>query len=90
MAYLIEWETEASTNFDLLDNSVKININKYLKKLVSIENPKVFGKQLTGDLTGYWSYRVGNYRIIVDIQDDKLIILIIAIDHRRKVYKKNR
>ena len=86
MAYQIEIDPKASRDFDKLDNSVKINLKKYLQKIVNVDNPKAYGKQLTGDLAGYWSYRVVNYRIIADVQDDKLVILIVGIGHRSVIY----
>ena len=86
MEYTIEWNRKAKKDLKSLDNSIRQQIMRFINKLERAEDPKVFGKQLTGDLTGYWSYRVGDYRIVADIQDDKLIILIVAVDHRRKVY----
>ena len=86
MAYQIEIDPKASKDFDKLDNSIKVKVKRYLEKITSVENPKVFGKQLTGNLSGYWSYRVENYRVIADIQDDKLVILIVAIGHRSVIY----
>lgn len=43
---------------------------------------------MTADLKGYWSYRVGDYRIIAEIQDEKILILIAEVGHRREIYKK--
>ena len=88
MAYQIKFTKKAEIEFESLDNSIKLNIEKRLKKLISVENPRVFGESLRGDLAGYWKYRVDDYRIIAEIYDDKLIIMVVAIDHRRKVYKK--
>ena len=79
MAYKVEIDKKAEKDFDSLDNSIRIKIDNYLKKLANAENPKVYGKQLTGNLAGYWSYRVVNYRIIADIQDDKLVVYVISI-----------
>jgi mRNA interferase RelE/StbE len=45
------------------------------------------GKPLTGSLKGYWRYRVGDYRIICELRDEELLILVIEIAHRREVYK---
>lgn len=49
-------------------------------------DPRQFGKPLTEDFSGYWSFRIGNYRAICDIRDEEFIILVIEIDHRRQVY----
>jgi mRNA interferase RelE/StbE len=50
-------------------------------------NPRLSGKALQGDLKGLWRYRVGNYRLIAQIKDNELIILVIEIGHRKEVYK---
>lgn len=58
-------------------------------RLDGIENPRAFGKALTGTKHGFWRYRAGNYRIICDIQDELLVILAISIGHRKHVYSKD-
>ena len=63
-------------------------LNWIEKNLEGCSNPRLFGKPLSGDRKGQWRYRVGDYRIITLIQDNKLIILVIAIGHRRDIYKK--
>src|SRR5260364_418470 len=52
-------------------------------------NPRSIGKVLTGPLIGFWCYRVGNYRIICDIQNDTLCVLVVEIGHRREVYRRS-
>lgn len=66
-------------NFKKLDNSVKILILKYLKKLENSENPKVYGKELSGNFAGLYRFRVSSYRIITKIEDNKLIIYALAV-----------
>lgn len=58
----------------------------YLELRVAL-NPYNYGKSLSGNLSNYWRYRVGNYRIICKIKDEELIILIIEINHRSTIYK---
>ena len=58
------------------------------KDLENINNPGNFGKSLKGGLKDYWRYRIGNYRIIADINDDEVKILIIEIGRRKDIYKK--
>ena len=79
MVYKIEWRANALKEFEKLDNSVRIRISKFIDKLKKRDDPKTLGEQLEENLSGYWKYRVGNYRLIADIQDDKLIIHIITI-----------
>ena len=53
---------------------------------LNTENPRIKGKVLTGDLKGLWRYRVGDYRILAEIQGDKIVILILDIGYRSKIY----
>jgi mRNA interferase RelE/StbE len=57
------------------------------KHLEGCSDPRQHGKSLTANHQGEWSYRVGDYRLLADIQDDKILILILTIGHRRDVYK---
>ena len=50
-------------------------------------DPRIHGKGLTSNLSGKWRYRIGDYRVICDIEDDKLIVLALRVAHRREVYK---
>jgi mRNA interferase RelE/StbE len=50
-------------------------------------NPRRFGKALSGPLAKLWRYRVGDYRVIARIEDDRLVVLVVAIGHRREVYR---
>ncbi len=62
--------------------------NWIAKNLVETVDPRLHGKALTGDLQGIWRYRIGDYRLFAEIQDDKLIIFLIDVGHRREVYKR--
>lgn len=56
------------------------------KHLVDCENPRQHGKGLTANRSGQWRYRIGDYRLICQIEDDKLIILALSVGHRREIY----
>ncbi|EFS21358.1 addiction module toxin, RelE/StbE family [Fusobacterium gonidiaformans 3-1-5R] len=75
-------------HFKKLDNSVKILILKYLKKLENSENPKAYGKELSGNFAGLYRFRVNSYRIISKIEDDKLIIYALAVGKRSTIYSR--
>ncbi len=62
-------------------------VNWIEKNLEGCENPRVHGKPLSANRVGQWRYRVGDYRIIAKIEDGRLIILVIAVGHRRDIYK---
>ena len=87
MAYQIRFSESGRTSFNRLDNSIKLRIQKYLKEVTDLENPRARGEPLTSNLSEHWRYRIGDYRIIVEIKDDELIIFIVNIAHRSKVYK---
>ncbi|WP_242325310.1 type II toxin-antitoxin system RelE family toxin [Faecalibaculum rodentium] len=53
---------------------------------MELDNPRSIGKPLKGDKKGYWRYRVGNYRIIAKILDDRLEVLTVTVGHRKEIY----
>lgn len=83
----VKFEAEAEKEFLALAKSAQIQILKYLKKIESLENPRDFGKALSENLKNYWRYRVGDYKLICKIQENELIIVVVDINHRSKVYK---
>jgi len=62
-------------------------INWIKKNLENCTNPRLFGKQLQYEFKDRWRYRVGDYRILVQILDSKLIILVVDVNHRKSIYK---
>ncbi len=86
MAYRIEFEAQAFEDFSRLDGAVKKRIQKYIDKIAEREDPRTLGEPLQDNLSNYWKYRVGDYRLVAEIQDEKFIVLMLVIDHRRKVY----
>lgn len=70
-----------------LDSSISKRILDYLEQLELIDNPRSRGKALTSNLAGLWRYRVGDYRILCRIHEDKLVITVIEIAHRSTIYR---
>lgn len=68
-------------------NDAKIIMAWISKNLVNCQDPYVQGKALQGNLQGRWRYRVGNYRLIANIDTENVIILLLVIGHRREIYK---
>ena len=87
MPYNIVWTTKAAQEYDKLDNSVRMQIDKYLEKIRISPDPSSMGKALSSDLAGLWRYRVGDYRIVVRIDNTELIVLIVSVKHRSIVYR---
>ncbi|MAQ71063.1 MAG: type II toxin-antitoxin system mRNA interferase toxin, RelE/StbE family [Alphaproteobacteria bacterium] len=88
MVWTIEIANKAEKELSKLDKNVQKQIIHYLEtKILTAEHPRVFGKSLTHELSGYWRYRVGDYRIMCHINDEKVTIMVVRIGHRSKVYK---
>ncbi|WP_273477601.1 type II toxin-antitoxin system RelE family toxin [Faecalicoccus acidiformans] len=87
--YHIEFSKKALKDLKKMDGYTgTMLVNWINKNLENCENPFFTGKALKGNLINFWRYRVGDYRIIANIEDEKLIILLVKIGHRRDVYKK--
>ena len=88
MAWQIELSETASKQLAKLDKTEAKRITTFLRqKLAEIDNPRQVGKALTGPLSGLWRYRVGDYRLICEIQDGVLRILVLKIGNRKQVYR---
>ena len=87
MHWRIEITDRAQKSIDKLDKPVSERINAFLERLLERENPRLLGGSLSGTLAGRWKYRVGDYRLICEIQDEVLIVLVLEVGHRSKVYK---
>lgn len=88
MNYKVEYSKTAQKQIKKLDNYTQVMLMNWItKNLVNCKDPKIHGKALKGNLKGQWRYRVGDYRILCDIEDNKIIILVINVGHRREIYK---
>ncbi len=89
MAWRFEFTPAAQRELAKLDQKNATRIVKYLNDtLSSCSDPRQRGKGLTENFSGLWRYRVGDYRVICEIKDDYLVVLVVRINHRSMVYKK--
>lgn len=89
MKYKIIFDKNADKQLKKIDTTQqRIIVNWIAKNLENTHDPRIFGKSLKGNLMDYWRYRVGDYRIIAEINNDEVRILIIEIGHRKDIYKK--
>ena len=87
MSYRVEYTDKALKSLKKLDKSVLVVIKAWIdKNLVGTADPRIHGKGLTANRSGQWRYRVGDYRILAEIEDEKLVILVIEVGHRSRVY----
>jgi mRNA interferase RelE/StbE len=89
MAWRIEYAAAAEKDISRLDNQVAQRIIKFMgQRIANLADPRSIGDALTGSTLGnYWKYRVGDYRIIADIQDKKICIQVVRIGNRREIYR---
>ena len=88
MMYHVETTPRFDKEFKKLDRYTQRMIKAWIeKKLVNCEDPRSSGKGLTANRNGQWRYRIGDYRMICTIQDDKLVILALSVGHRREIYQ---
>ncbi len=84
----VEFDRRAEKELSKLPPNIRRKIYAFLNERIQTnEDPRRFGKALTANLTGLWRYRVEDYRIVCQIQDNRLIVLALKIAHRREVYK---
>lgn len=88
MKYPINTTARFDKEFKKLDRYTQLMIKSWItKNIADTDNPRIHGKALVGNKSGYWRYRIGDYRLICEIIDNELIILALSIGHRREVYK---
>jgi mRNA interferase RelE/StbE len=89
LAWQIEFDPEALQDLRKIDKPIQIRLVGFLRTRVSsLTNPRDIGEALSGQRLGnYWKYRVGDWRIICDIQDQKILVRVLRIGHRHEVYR---
>lgn len=89
MAWKTELSVAAEREIDKLDGQIARRILKFLyERVARLDNPRSLGEALAGSELGHlWRYRVGGYRIICDIQDEKVVVLVVHVGHRREIYR---
>lgn len=87
MSYSIETTERFDREFKKLDRYTQRMLKAWIdKNLVGCENPRQHGKALVANRSGQWRYRIGDYRLICAIEDERLVILALSVGHRREVY----
>ena len=88
MAWTIEYDPGALKDLKKLDRTMQRAILDYMDRRIGEANdPRDFGKPLRASKFGLWRYRVPDYRIICELQEKRLVVLVVAVGHRRRVYE---
>ena len=86
MAWSVEFRATAKWQLAKLDRQRQAAILDYIEdRIAPLDNPRNRGKPLIGDRKGLWRYRVGDYRILCELRDKELVVLVVVIAHRRQV-----
>ncbi len=89
MAWKIEFSVAADRKLSKLDAQHSNRILKFLhERLARVEDPRRIGKALQGSRLGeFWKYRVGDYRLVCKIEDNRLVVLVLQVGHRKEIYR---
>jgi len=87
LAWRIEITDTAKKQLTKLDHQAQVSILRYLRERIATdEDPRRYGAPLRRELANRWKYRVGPYRLICDIQNEKVLVLVLLVGHRNKIY----
>lgn len=89
MALQIEFDPDALKELKRLDRPVQIRLVAFLRdRLAPLDDPRSLGEALSGARLGsYWKYRVGDWRVVCDIQDQRVVVRVLRLGNRREVYR---
>ena len=89
MVWAIEFDPDALKDLRKLDKPVQVRLIEFLRNRIStLNNPRDLGEGLSGQRLGtYWKYRVGDWRIICDIQDQRIVVRVLRVGSRREIYR---
>ena len=87
LIWKIEWDDRARKELRKIDKQIQKEILNYLRtRIATSESPRRFGKQLVGNKAGLWRYRIKDYRLICNIEDGHLVVLVLRASHRKNIY----
>ncbi len=88
LAWTVELSSGAERQLRKLDPATARRLGLYLRKLVAeTTDPRERGKALTGPMAGLWRYRVGNYRLVCELMEQRLVVLVVRLGHRSRIYE---
>jgi mRNA interferase RelE/StbE len=88
LAWTIEYDPRALKDLEKLDRAIQLEILDYMdQRVATAKDPRDFGKPLRASKFGLWRYRVRDYRIICELQETRLVVLVVALGHRSTIYE---
>lgn len=86
LAWTLEIERRAERELAKIDKQQGKRIVAALRAVAALDDPRARGKALTSEWSGHWRYWVGHYRVIARVEDGRMLIVVVAVGHRREVY----
>ena len=87
MAWTVEFSAQARKQLKALDRPVQRRLIDFLESRVT-RNPRAHGEAMTGPFSGFWKYRVGDYRVVCELEAARLVVWVLKVGHRREVYRR--
>ena len=88
MAWTVEITSTAAKQISKLDRPAQARVVRFLREKLAVEeDPRRLGKPLRGEKAELWRYRVGDYRVICQIHDERVVVLVLRVGHRKDVYR---
>ena len=88
MAWTIRYLKSARKEAQKIDSKARERIREYLEQRVAgLEDPRQLGEPLKGQFASLWRYRIGDYRVICELRDHELVVLVVRLGHRKEVYR---
>ncbi len=87
MGWIVEYSDRADAQIRGLDRQTGRRIIDYMDRVGLLQDPRQRGQALSGTWAGHWRYRVGDYRVICEIQDEVLQVLVVRVGHRGQIYR---
>ncbi len=88
MTWSVEWDDAAVKELRKLGKQIQREILRYFReRIISEEDPRRFGKPLSANKAGLWRFRIRHYRMVCSIEDNRLVVLVLRVVHRKDVYK---
>jgi mRNA interferase RelE/StbE len=88
LAWRIELSDTGEKQLRHLGTTEARRVVAFLRERIQPNDPRALGKPLAGTSRGLWRYRVGDYRLVCEVQDERLVVLVVMIGHRREVYRR--
>jgi mRNA interferase RelE/StbE len=87
LAWTIEYADGVEKTLRKLGRQASAHILAGLEEVAALDSPRQRGEAMVGNHAGHWRYRFGDYRVIARIEDGRMVILVIAVGHRREIYR---